>query len=528
MLVRHRSIGMVSAAIVAAGLVALPVGAQESASLSMAPLATLSLGAFDEGATEIIAYDAATMTVFSVNGETDALDLIDLSDPAAPTLTASLPLPGSPTSVDVRNGIVAVAVLAEEDSTPGSVVLFDTAGTQLGSVTVGAHPDDVTFTPDGLKVVTADEGEPSGDYSVDGEGSVTIIDLSAGAAAATATVVGFADFNEGGPRAAELPAGVRIYGPDATVAQDLEPEFVAISPDGSTAFVSLQENNALAVIDIVDASVTAIVDLGMKDFSVEGSGIDPTDEDGGINIAPMPAYGLYMPDGIAAYEAGGALYLVSANEGDTRDFDDVFSEESEVGEMTLDPEAFPDAAALQAEGALGKLETTLASGDTDGDGDFDRIVATGARSFSIWDAATGTVVFDSGDQMEQVIAERNPEHFNSTHDEQPSFEDRSDNAGPEPEGLVLGTIGERTFAFIGAERQGGIFVYEITDPTAASFVDYAENRDWTGDPAAGTAGDLGPEGLVFVPAADSPSGSDLLLVANEVSGTLTVWGITPA
>jgi DNA-binding beta-propeller fold protein YncE len=417
MLVRHRPVGAVALAILTAGVVALPAAAQDPAGLALAPIATLSLGAFDEGATEIIAYDPTSRTVFSVNGETDALDLIDLTDPTAPTLTMSVALPGSPTSVDVANGVVAVAVLAEEDSTPGQVVFLDTAGAQLGSVTVGAHPDDVTFTPDGLKVLTADEGEPSGDYSVDGEGSATIVDLAAGPENATATVVGFADFNEGGPRAGELPAGLRIYGPNASVAQDLEPEFVVVSPDGQTAYVSLQENNALAIVDIPSATVTAIVDLGLKDFSIEGNGIDPSDADGGITIAPIPAYGLYMPDQLGIVEVDGARYLVSANEGDTRDYEDVFSEESEVGEMDLDPTAFPDAAALQAEGAIGKLETTLASGDTDGDGDYDQLVATGGRSISVWDAATGQVVWDSGDLMERTIAELDPDNFNSTNDE---------------------------------------------------------------------------------------------------------------
>jgi hypothetical protein len=528
MLVRHRAAGAVAIAVLAVGALALPSAAQDPAGVTIAPVATLSLGAFDEGATEIVAFDPASKTVFSVNGETDSLDLIDLRDPTAPALTTSVALPGSPTSVDVANGIVAVAVLAEEDSTPGQVVFLDTAGAELGSVTVGAHPDDITFTPDGTKVLTADEGEPAGDYSVDGEGSITIVDLANGPENATATVVGFTDFNEGGPRAAELPAGVRIYGPDATVAQDLEPEFVVVSADGATAYASLQENNALAIVDIPSATVTAIVDLGLKDFSLDGNGIDPTDADGGITIAPIPAYGLYMPDQLGVIEVDGTRYLISANEGDTRDYEDVFSEESEVGEIDLDATAFPDAAALQAEGAIGKLETTLASGDTDGDGDFDQIVATGGRSISVWDAATGQIVWDSGDLMERTIAELDPDHFNSTNDEQPSFEDRSDNAGPEPEGLVLGTVGDRTYAFVGAERQSGIFVFDVTDPTAPSYVTYAENRDWTGDPAAGTAGDLGPEGLVFIPAADSPTGADLLLVANEVSGTMTVWSIDAA
>jgi hypothetical protein len=212
--------------------------------------------------------------------------------------------------------------------------------------------------------------------------------------------------------------------------------------------------------------------------------------------------------------------------------------------MELDAAAFPDAPALQAEGALGKLEPTLASGDTDGDGDFDQLVATGARSFSVWDAATGTLVWDSGDTMEQVIAERNPEHFNSTNDEQPSFEDRSDNAGPEPEGVVLGSVGDRTYAFIGLERIGGVMIYDVTNPQQPFYVDYVNGKDVRNfdEPVCTTvsssggcsdgepnpkAGDLGPEGLVFVSAADSPNGAPLLIVGNEISGSTRIFEVVP-
>jgi YVTN family beta-propeller protein len=490
-------------------------------------IGSLSMGAYDEGATEIVAFDPEAQVAFSTNGETEALDVIDLADPTAPSLLNSIELGGSPTSVAVANGIAAVAVLGEEQDAPGRVVFVGGGGAELGSVEVGVHPDMVTFTPDGMKVLTADEGEPSDDYTADGPGSVTIVDLAAGPENATAAVVGFADFDEGGARSAELDPAVRVYGPGASVSMDLEPEYVAVSPDGSTAWVSLQENNALAVIDIAGASVTAIVPLGTKDFAVTGAGIDASNEDGAINVTTWPARGMYMPDGMATYEVYGTTYLVTANEGDSRDYEDEagYTEESDTADLALDAEIFPDAAALQAEGNLGKLEVSTASGDTDGDGDWDEIHAFGARSITVWDPASASVVWDSGDSMEQSIAESNPEHFNASNDTN-ELEDRSDNAGPEPEGLVLGAIGERAYAFVGAERQSGVFVYDITDPTAGSLVTYLENRDWTAEPDSGEAGDLGPEGLVFIPAADSPTSSDLLLVANETSGTLTVWQLT--
>lgn len=508
---------------VCAGLIAAPAAAADPAVI-VRPLATISVGSFDEGATEIIAFDAGSRTLYSINGETSALDILDLSDPAAPVVTRSVPVDGTPTSVAVGNGIVAVSVSAEAPDAPGHVDFLDLAGELLAEVEVGVDPDHVIFTPDGMKALTADEGEPAEDYSVDAPGSVTVIDLAQGVENATTTILGFEDFNADGSRAGELAEGVLIYGPGSSVAQDLEPEFAAVSPDGTTAWVTLQENNAVAVVDLVAPAITAILPLGVKDLSLPGNGIDAGDEDGAIDIRPRAAVALYRPDQIAAWMSGDALYLITTNEGDTRDFD-AYSEETEVGEVTLDPTVFPDAAAIQAEGDTGKLEITTAYGDTDGDGDYDVLAASGARSFAIWDAATGALVHESGDLLEQTVAERNPEHFNSTHDEQPSFEDRSDNAGPEPEGIALGRLGDHDLAFIGAERQSGIFVVDVTDPTAPSLIDYVENRDWSGVPADGTAGDLGPEALVFIPAEAGPDGRALLVVANEVSGTISVWEV---
>lgn len=509
----------------------VPVSAQEgapemTAALTLAPLGTYATGVFDEGAAEIVAYDAASQTVYVVNGDGDTIDLLNISDPANITLTSQLAIDayGSPNSVAVYGEIVAVA--ADNDQDPGNVLFYSTAGGDpLAVVEVGALPDSIHFTSDGTKVLTPNEGEPNDDYSVDPEGSVSIIDISSGVEAASVTTVGFTDFNADGSRAAELPEGVRIYGPNATVAQDLEPEYIAISPDNSTAFVTLQEANALAIIDINAATVTSIIALGFKDHSLEGNGLDISNEDGAINIANWPVFGMYQPDGIAAYEANGALYLVTANEGDTRDYEG-FSEEGEVSEITLDAAVFPNAAELQAEANMGKAEIVTSLGDTDGDGDFDALYLPGARSFTIWDAATGAIVFDSGDDFEQITAMTNPDDFNATNDENGSFDDRSDNKGPEPEGLTLGVIDGRTYAFIGLERIGGVMVYDITDPAAPTFVTYANNRDFAGDPAAGTAGDLGPEGLIFISAENSPTGAPLVVVANEISGSTTVYEIS--
>jgi hypothetical protein len=282
------------------------------------------------------------------------------------------------------------------------------------------------------------------------------------------------------------------------------------------------------VVDIATAKVLEILPLGVKDFSLAGNGLDASDRDSAISITNWPVLGFYMPDALARFEAGGTNYLVTANEGDARDYD-AFSEEARVSRLLLDLTAFPNATNLQKNAQIGRLTVTTANGDTDGDGDYDKLYTFGGRSFSIWRVeANGslTQVFDSGDALEQITADAFPDYFNSTNDENDTFDNRSDNKGPEPEGVTVGEIQGVTYAFIGLERIGGIVIYDLTNPLAPEFVTYVNNRDFSGDAEAGTAGDLGPEGLVFIPASESPNGEPLLVVANEVSGSTTIYQIT--
>ncbi len=486
--------------------------------IELAPLGTYATGIFDDSAAEIVAYDPAGQQLFVTNSADEAVDVLDIHDPSSPTKTGTLAVSGSPTSVAVHGDLVAVAVPNATETKKGHVEFFNTGGDFLGRVEVGRLPDMVTFTPDGSKVLTADEGQPNVEYSVDPVGSVSIIDV----ATMTVKTASFAKFNS---QRDELRAsGVRIFGPNATVAQDLEPEYVAVSADSSTAWVALQEANAIAILDIASGEFTSIEALGFKDHSLQQNALDASNKDDAINITTWPVKGMYQPDAIKAYTAGdGNTYLLSANEGDSRDYDG-FSEEARVKDLVLDPVAFPDADALQKSKRLGRLKVTTALGDTDGDGDFDELYAYGARSFSIWDAQ-GNLVFDSGDQIEQITAALLPDDFNSTNDKNDSFDNRSDDKGPEPEGVVVGQVGNKTFAFIGLERLGGIMVYDVTDPVAPVFHSYFNNRDFSGDAEAGTAGDLAPEGLAFISAEDSPTGTPLLVVANEVSGTTTVFEV---
>ena len=502
------------------------------------PIGTYETGIFDDSAAEIGAYDPLTQRLFVTNGANNTIDILDINDPTNLFLNSSIDLSGfggGVNSVAFSDGLLAAAVEAEDTQAPGSVAFFDVDGLFQDIVEVGALPDMLTFTPDGSKILVANEGEPSDDYSNDPEGSVSIIDLSNGLGNATVQTAGFTQFNN-----ATLDDSVRIFGPGATVAQDLEPEYIAVAPDGKTAWVTLQENNAVGVLDIESGEFIDVLGLGFKDHSEEGNGLDASDRDDAINIDTYDnLFGMYQPDAIASYEVDGVTYYVTANEGDAREYEDEeagfeFVEEERVSDLELDPTAFPNADELQADENLGRLTVTTTLGDTDGDGDFDELYAFGARSFTIWDE-DGNLVFDSGDDFEQILqdlidAGALPEvAFNANNDEN-GFDSRSDAKGPEPEAIEVGIVGDRVLAFVGLERVGGIMIYDITDPTAPTFIEFANNRDYEVDFDEETfqlAGDLGPEDVIFISREQSPIGKNMLVVTNEVSGTTTVYADIP-
>ncbi|MGL5080510.1 MAG: choice-of-anchor I family protein [Microcoleaceae cyanobacterium] len=902
--------------------------------IQLTVLGTYQTNIFDESAAEIPAYDPESRRAFVVNGDSDVIDVIDFTNPTNPVKVGEIDVTAfgaGANSVAVKNGLVAVAVEAEEGTAPGQAVFFDTDGNFLNAISVGVLPDMITFTPDGSKILTANEGEPLGDPgdADDPEGSVSVVDLSNGVENLTVANADFTGFN--GQEADLRGRGVRIF-PETTVAQDVEPEYIAVNSDSSKAFVTLQENNAVAIVDIATATVEEIQPLGVKDWSrglpqltqypwdlsgevlgttpagqeillggmsglffesqageilnfiatpdrgpngaptdVDGDGLrerpfplpdyqaqlvrfsldrstgdieiteqifltredgvtpitglpnlqagnpgtaytdeepvdllgnpllndplgadlesivvapdgtfwlsdeyrpaiyhfdgngvlidrfipagtaaaagqpegtfgteaipevyaqrrsnrgfegmaldtdngklyawiqspldnpdvsndansrssqvlrilefDPTtqetigeyvyflegspgvdkigdavyqgngqfivverdsgttmdskkivfevdltgatnvfgtelamqttentletltaddlsalgiqavtktklfnfpsigyiagdkteglallpdgsiavlndndfglldeeipgdgsvalnpdpvqtvlgiveftgsnqldvsDKDGAINLQNWPVFGLYQPDSIATFEVNGETYYVTANEGDNR------GEDERIEDLTLDSTAFPNAEELQAEENLGRLGVSSIDGDLDGDGDFDQLFSYGTRSFSIFDSV-GNLVFDSGGDFEEITATAFPDNFNANNDEN-DFDSRSDNAGPEPEGIAVGDVNGRTYAFIGLERMGGVMVYDVTEPASTEFVQYLNNRDFAGDAEAGTAGDLGPEGLTFVTAENSPTGRPALIVANEISGSTTIY-----
>ncbi|MBL6827311.1 MAG: choice-of-anchor I family protein [Opitutales bacterium] len=725
-------------------------GGSDAISYKSRSIATLSM----TGA-EISDYDPANKILYVVGGGNDLLT-VDLSNPANPVLANNISLGATAQSVAVKDGYVAIALSNSTDKTQNGTVALYTVATKdknaslVTTFTAGALPDSVAFSNDGNVIVVANEGEPNDAYTVDPEGSITVIRLNR--KNPTASVVhqlGFSSFTASNLTA----AGVRLSGPNNNVpTKDLEPEYVTIAPNGEKAFVSLQENNAIAIVDLLSdiPKIESVVGAGIKDWSVGGLKVDTTDKDSGVNFGSASFKGLNMPDGMDSYTAGdGRTYFIAANEGDGREYEDndvisytdenrskdfgltigggdrikmttwdkngdgsisaderfafggrsftiyddegtlvfdsgdlldtkanevgsypdgrsddkgsepegveianiggrsiafiamersstvavfdvtnpkdsvflemiklnaslvspeglkyisaedsgngkdllvisaeylkgieiiefsppsaidVFSseflitanegdareyyvdvndngdydsdvdtlgyiEETRVGKLNLDfngtgllefsPD-YPDAEqSLTADKFnLSRLKTTTANGDIDGDGKYEEIYSYGARSFSIWSAKDGSLVYDSGVDLEKIVQQTYPDKFNIDDDD---VDKRSDDKGVEPEGLAVGKVDGRTFAFIGLERQSGIIIYDVTDPLQPQFVQYANNRDYSKDFDSKEAGDVGPEGLTFVSADNSPTGYPLLIVTNEVSGSTSVWGMS--
>ena len=607
---RHLLLSLLAAAALAAcggdddnTPVATPPAEATPKTLQLEKVGEYASGVYFESAAEIPAFDAASKRGFVVNPQKGAVDVIDMTDPAQPAhigmIDATQLLAGaSINSVAVHDGLVAVAVQAANKTDPGLLALYQASDLKLvGQAQVGALPDMLTFTPDGKTVLVANEAEPSDDYQTDPEGSISVVDVSTPAKPVVRTA-DFRAFNN--QREALLAKGVRLFGPRASVAQDLEPEYIAVSADGKTAWATLQEHNAFAIIDVANARVTDIVPLGYKDHGVEGQGLDASDTDKAANIRTWPGvFGMYLPDAMAAFQAEGKTWLITANEGDARawgednaaywagDASKGFVEEFRVKHLInakgwsgragddlppqlnalakgglLNPAVFGYCGAeagkpgeCRDDNALGRLTISWTQGyQTNADGTpklytaagvadpvngdrlmYDKLYAYGTRSISIWDEK-GQQVWDSGDAMEQFLASdsckagaaRNipcKDFFNSNHEAGDAMDNRSDNKGPEPEGVTVGRIGEKTFAFVGLERMGGVLVYDVSQPQAPVQVDYINTReDWTTkDPSTVKSGDLGPEGLAFIPAAKSPNGKPLLMVGNEVSGTTAIF-----
>ena len=510
-----------------------------------------SMAGFDAGGAEIIAYDPTSYKAFVTNGADKAVDILDISNPNKISLVKRISLEDlnivgfkadDITSVAVHpdRNYIAVAISAEPKTRKGRVAFLNIEGNLLGTVGVGSLPDMLTFTPDGKMLLVANEGEPGDDYIVDPIGSVSIIDLNNGMDRAVVVELGF-DFIT----ADKIQQGIRIFGPNTTLARDMEPEYIVVSPDSMTAYVVLQENNALAKIDLKKKRYEYIYSFGFKDHSLPGNKLDASNRDYQINIRNWPLLGMYLPDGIDLFVDNGEIYIITANEGDARDYDG-FSEEIRAKDIAniinLKANYYQGysqseldrlmEANLFSDVNLGRIKLTNTLGKNE-EGIYEALYSYGTRSFSIWKPTNLglELVFDSGSDFEEILARELPDYFNTNNDKT-EMDGRSDDKGPEPEDVKVGIINGRRYAFIGLERISGFMVYDITNPSAPVFEMYVSSRDYSvqlADYEKGElmdAGDVAPEGLRFIPVEESPTGMPLLLIASEVSGTVGIFEIT--
>lgn len=475
----------------------------------------------DGGVAEIVTYNKEDKVFYVVSGVTQSIDIVKINSDGSTELQNKIEIgevlegqdinSGDMTSVsysDEKN-LLAVAVQDSAYDKNGHIVILDKEGNFLEAYECGVQPDMVTFTKDGRYILSADEGEPRKGYGngfVDPRGSVTIIDVKN---KKTKKVEFDID------RVEALNNGVLLK-KDSDPAEDLEPEYIAISDDNKTAYVSLQENNAIASINIEDAQINYVKGLGFIDHTLPGNEIDAIrgkDANAKIDIKNDDFLGTPMPDGIAFVSKNGKDYILAANEGDAREWGDY---------ENTDKNKFDKSADKKTE----FLDPEKTDGLVEG-----RTHLLGGRSFSIYDASDLRRVYNSGSDFEKNTARIFPDFFNTNNDEDKGPDEldaRSNKKGPEPENVAVLNIKDRTYAIVGLERISGIMIYDITDPLNPVYKDYFNNRIFIKsvdkDEKVGLEkrGNIGPEGLCTIEAKDSPTGKPLVLVANEVSGTVQV------
>ncbi|PTK69482.1 hypothetical protein BUZ26_10450 [Staphylococcus haemolyticus] len=490
---------------------------------------------FGNGGTEIVKYNPKNGYAYSVNGDKEALDIIDVKHPGkdgAINLVKRIYLQdngieaGDLTSVTVHpsGDYVVVSAPAVDKTKPGHVVFYGSNGDYINNVTVGSLPDMVTFSKDGKYLLVANEGEPSDDYTVNPPGSVSVIDVTGGPANVTANNVRTAMFTK------EHQEGIRALGPNAEDAYlNIEPEYIAVDSQSKYAYVTLQEVSAIAKVDIAKGQIVQVKGLPYKDHSLAQNAMDVSDEDGKSELRRMPVLGLLQPDGIDTYDYNGETYLLIANEGDSQDYEG-YSEEKRVkklkDDIQLDARYYQGYTQAELDDMvknglfddeqLGRLKVTTSHAFKDADGKYNALVSYGGRSFSILRASDLEMIYDSGSDIEQRVLDLLPERFNANYESADDIkvDDRSDDKGPEAENVVVGKVGSHSYAFVGLERVGGIMIYDITNPNEPYFVKYLYDPNNK---------DISPEGITFESAEDSPNGKPMLIASFELSGTTSAW-----
>ena len=529
---------------------ALPAAAMSTAgyengnsSLDITMSAHYTSGSFnaDGGVMEIVAYNKANGHAYAVNGQDGVLASIDIAGGDTELSSVDIDVKalvsdsdftyGDMTSVAVSpDGSLIATVLQDADyDEEGRIALFssDSDGSieLLKVYEAGIQPDMVTFSPDGRYVLTADEGEPREGYDEDDpEGSVTVVSLEDD----IVSVIGFEAFDNPLARKALVDKGI-IMQKGTVPSEDFEPEYIAVG--NNKAYITLQEANAVAVLDLDSMLFTGVYTVGLEDYSIVPVDIDKKDD--AYNPRTYETLrGIRMPDGIAYFSVDGNDYIVTANEGDAREWGDYLNEdERDFGDGNVSPTG-----AITAENAgLDGKVVFLASDDYDGlDNGIDYLY--GGRTMTIFRVDDNGLeeVFTTADDAERITYSYLPEYYNASNDNA-VLDDRSGKKGPEAEAVTVGEVNGRIYAFLALERTGGIIIYDVTDPENSEYVNYINTRDFTSIVSGSeiyedgeldkwvTGGDVAPEGLAFVSAEDSPSGDALLIAAFEVSGTVAVY-----
>ena len=504
-----------------------------------------------EGSAEIGTFHAASKRIFATNGVKNTIDIFDISDVANPKKVGSVSL--SPYGNDVtsvaagRDVVVAVVNVADKFSatgvpttTNGKIVVFDTNGKVLSSPDVlGVLPDSVSFAPDGTTALVAIEGQPvcakddpataakeDTDYSKasDPVGGVTVVDLSNPAA----PVLRFAGFDQFSVTAMKAK-GIAVSSVVNNVSKDFEPEFVS-AVDNNYAFVTIQEANAIGKLNIRTATFENVTRA--FESKLESVARDTSDRDAGAGPRNYKrVVGASQPDAIAAFKSGAGQYYVTANEGDAREYT-CLNDDLRASALKVDPRRFPDWKAWSANAALGRAKVNPTNGDLDGDGDIDNIHLRGTNSMTIY--RSGSVFWDSGELLDQIqtqafgVANINGSHSLSSDKSTMNYvgQDRSDDKGSEPEGVAVGMVGDRRIAVLGLERMTALVVFDITEPRKPIFQEWIQMLPTKATPAKDVK-HWSPEGIVFVPAENSPSGKALIITSYELSGSLSIHQIEP-
>lgn len=458
------------------------------------------------GDAEITSYMPSSHKLFSVGGKS-SISVIDLSTVEKPVVVETKKLSGRASSVSVYDSLVAVSLISEPHTQDGKVDVYTyTDSLRLyKSFSVCPEPDMLTFTPNGKTLLVACEGSPLDDGSVDPEGAVALISIFEENDAVT--IMNFNSLDS----LALLKNGVRKVGPGSFY-QNLEPEYITVEPSGQLAWVSLQENNAVASIDLKSKKITSVFGLGAVNHSLSGQGLDFR-KDNQINIENAPFWGLRQPDGIAVLSDKGKNFILTANEGASREFS-YFTDETNI--LTLFQKGLVNPEIFDANWLKVLQKYAFSEMENCSNRPCDHAYTFGSRSMSVFDGKTGKLLFDSGDQIEKLIAQIAPSYFNwNAKKGKLKMDARSKDKGPEPEMVTVGDVNGKKMAFLGLERMTGIMVWDLKNPEKPTILDYYL------DPK-----DRGPEGILFVSAQKSPiSGVPLLIVGYEYSQSIVIYTI---